>query len=284
MVLAQDSNERVYTALSLYVAAQQARERAALSQASYKDMSHFEWIMEERVNGGVSDMSDLNVLRQKLAEIRSNQNAQSETAAASFAELNAMSIKKLNGLSGMSQVPVRVDAARPLTVMLAEAEKERAVAEAVIARVGLLPGLGVSGSTGTGGTNGPTLTASGDSNIGFGTPANLKAVEAAKEGAGRKVSQAQEEASRRLARLEQEANAAERQAAEAQRLTVQAKQNLDLFQNQYDAGQRQVMDVVGVYETFASAQQSEVESKYRAVLSRLAIAQELGLLADGSGI
>lgn len=283
VVLAQDSNERVYTALSLYITAQQARERAALSQASFKDMSHFEWIMEERVKGGVSDMSDLNVLRQKLAEIRSNQNAQTETAGASFAELNAMSVRKLNGVSGMSGVSVRADAAQPLSVMLAEAEKERAIAEAVIARAGHLPGLGVSATAGSN-SSGPTLTAGSDTPIGFGTGASLKAIEAAKEGAGRKVSQAVEEANRRLARLQSEAQAAERQAVEAQKLTAQAKQNLDLFQSQYDAGQRQVMDVVGVYETFASAQQNEVQLKYRAVLSRLEIAQELGLLADGSEI
>jgi len=82
----------------------------------------------------------------------------------------------------------------------------------------------------------------------------------------------------------QEAQGLDRQGMEAQALTAQAKANLDLFQEQYDAGQRQVMDVVGVYETYARAAQSAASLKYRAVLARLEIARDLGLLADGSEI
>lgn len=44
------------------------------------------------------------------------------------------------------------------------------------------------------------------------------------------------------------------------------------------------MDVVGVYETYARAAQSEASLKYRAILARLEVARDLGLLADGSAI
>ncbi len=123
-----------------------------------------------------------------------------------------------------------------------------------------------------------------DSLLGFGTGATLKAIEAAKETAGRRVAQATEESNRALKKLESQIAATSRQAAEAANLTTQAKANLDLFQQQYDAGQRQVMDVVGVYETFARQQQAEVTLKYEAVQLRLDMAKLLGVLADGDQI
>jgi len=41
--------ERVLTALTLYLAALEAQDKAALATASERDMGHFEWIMSERV-------------------------------------------------------------------------------------------------------------------------------------------------------------------------------------------------------------------------------------------
>ena len=112
----------------------------------------------------------------------------------------------------------------------------------------------------------------------------LKAVEAAKEGADRRVDQASEDANREIRRLESRLSALTRQVSEAGSLAQQAKANLDLFQQQYDAGQRQVMDVVGVYETFAARQSRQVELKYELAEARVQLAKTLGLLADGSEI
>jgi len=67
-------------------------------------------------------------------------------------------------------------------------------------------------------------------------------------------------------------------------LAAQAKANLDLFQRQYKGGQRQVMDVVGVYETFAARQTTRLDLKYDLAKTRLEIARHLGLLADGGSI
>ena len=90
--------------------------------------------------------------------------------------------------------------------------------------------------------------------------------------------------SRRLRRLESEASALSRQEQEAALLARAAQRNLDLFQEQYDAGQRQVMDVIGVYETYARQHAAQIDLKYEAVRARLDIARELGLLADGGQI
>ncbi len=170
-----------------------------------------------------------------------------------------------------------------MAVLLAEAEKDRSVAGARAERAEQLPGLGAQIIAGTTGLDAGLIVKS-ETNLGFGTPAALRAIEAATEAAGRRVTQAQEDSNRAIARLAQEATALDRQTAEAAGLTQQAKANLDLFQAQYDAGQRQVTDVVGVYETYARAAQSEATLKYRAALIRLEMARDLGLLADGNAI
>lgn len=282
VTLAVDTNDRVHTGLTLYVTAAEAREKAMLSEAALRDMGHFEYVMGERVRGGVSDMSDLNILRQKLAEIRATRTANAELARTSLAELNAMSIQPVSDLRGVTELAVSAHAAQPLTVVLAEAEKTRSIARAKVERAGQLPGLSAGGTVGDSTNVGLRVTT--DSLIGFGTGATLQAIEAARETAARRVAQAQEDASRSLRKLESQIAAKSRQAGEAARLTAQAKGNLDLFQQQYDAGQRQVMDVVGVYETFARQQQAEVSLKYEAARLRLEMARLLGVLADGDQI
>ncbi|WP_371223338.1 TolC family protein [Roseovarius sp. 2305UL8-3] len=283
VLLADDTNQRVLTALGLYLAAAEARERVALEGRTLKDMQHFEWIMNERVEGGVSDMSDLNIIRSKLAEIRATLAAQQEAASTALAELNAMSVEPLNMVDGLTDIQISADAAQPLDVMLAEAEMTRDIAEAKIARAGFLPGVKASGALGDDGS-GLGVNVGTDELLGLGTGSSIKAIEAEKEAASRRVAQTQEDTDRQLRRLEQRHSALARQVGEANTLTAQAKANLDLFQQQYDGGQRQVMDVVGVYETFAARQTAAVGLKYELALTRLEMAQVLGLLADGSQI
>ncbi|PYC48931.1 transporter [Litorivita pollutaquae] len=283
--LSIDTNDRVYEALSLYISAEEGRAKATLSSRIYDDMKHFEWIMNERVTGGVSDMSDLQILRQKLSHIKSEHSAAAESVSAALAELNAMSARPLGGLTGLSEVAVTAKDAKPLSVLKAEAERARAIAEAKISRAGHLPGAKLTATAGTGGSSvKPNISVGSDNLLGLGTGASLKAIAAEKEAAARRVAQAQEDANRRLRALEQRLAAQDRQAAEAATMTAQAKANLDIFQEQYEAGQRQVMDVVGVFETFAAQQRSEVVLKYKAALTRLEIAKELGLLANGEEI
>lgn len=283
VTLSEDTNERVLTALGLYLDAMKARERASLEEQTLKDMQHFEWVMTERVSGGVSDMSDLNVLRQKLAEIRATLTAQQEAETTALAELNAMSASPLDDVSGLSDLAPDLAAARPLEVLRAEAEKDRDIAQAKIDRAGLLPGLSAGGTVDEDGSN-IGLNISTDQLLGLGTGASLKATQAARDAAERRVSQAQEDAERTLRRLDGRRSALSRQVTEASTLATQAKANLDLFQRQYKAGQRQVMDVVGVYETFAARQTAQLDLKYELARTRLQIARHLGLLADGGDI
>ena len=278
VALAADTNDRAATALSLYLTAAEGREKAALSETTLEDMAHFEYIMSERVRGGVSDMSDLNIIRQKLGEIRASHTTNREATRSAIAELNAMSIHPLGDVRGVSSLNVTANSAQPLAVTKAEAEMTREIAAAKVERAGQLPGVNLSGTVGK---NGGVAVNAGGASLGLGTPARLRAIEAAKETAGRRVAQANEDANRALRKLESQIAAKTRQAGEAGSLTAQAKNNLDLFQAQYKAGQRQVMDVVGVYETFARAQESEVTLKYEAATLRIEMARILGVLADG---
>ena len=241
-------------------------------------MAHFEYIMSERVRGGVSDMSDLNIIRQKLSEIRASQTAGREATRSAIAELNAMSVQPLQDVRGVTTLNVAVTDAQPLNVAKAEAEMTRSIAAAKIERAGNLPGVSLSGTVGK---NGGVGINAGGAQLGFGTGARLKAIEVAAESAGRRVSQANEDSNRALRKLESQIAAKTRQASEASGLTAQAKNNLDLFQAQYKAGQRQVMDVVGVYETFSRAQEAEVTLKFEAATLRVEMARILGVLADG---
>ena len=286
VALVQDANARVLGALRLYLAALEAHEKAALAQAAGRDMAHFEWIMTERVTGGISDPSDLQVLRQKLAEIRASEQTESEAAGAALAELVAMGVSpallaQMAGLTG-AEVALQLSAPVPvpLSVRLAEAEQSRAEARARAERAGFLPALTATGALGRNAPD-PSVGLRTDRPLGFGLGDDLRAIEAATEGERRRVAQSREESRRRLARLEQEQTALARQAAEATVLASRAKANLDLFQAQYDAGQRQVMDVVGLYEQFARQQHDAAALRYRAALTGLAIAAELGVLADG---
>lgn len=281
VTLAEETNDRVATGLDLYLQAAEGREAAHLHRATLREMEHFEYIMAERVRGGVSDMSDLNVIRQKLSEIRASITANEEAAATALAELNAMSIAPQDDVRGLETLHISASAAQPLAVTRAEAERERSIAQARIDRADQLPGISAEAAIGE--NSGGGITAGGTA-IGLGTGARLKSIEAANEAASRRVAQTNEDANRSLRKLEGQVAAKARQAQEARGLTAQAKANLDLFQAQYEAGRRPVMDVVGVYETFAARQSSEVSLKFESLRLQIELARVQGVLADGDQI
>lgn len=279
VTLVEDGNERVYQALSLYLKSEENRQLRAHLERGLKDMAHFEWVMQERVNGGVSNMSDLNVLQQKLSSIRARATEAGEASQTALAELNAMSERPLDGLTGLGDLRSAA-AAEALGVLRAKAERDRTIAEARIARAGHLPGLAANAST-----NGQMgLEVTTDSLFGLGTMAEFEAIEATKETATRRVAEAGEAADRKIAAQSRQLEAFRRQATEAAGLTRQAEQNLDLFRRQYEGGQRQVMDVVGVYETYAKALETQIELKYKAARAELELARLKGALAEGAKI
>ena len=283
VLLSQDTNERVYDALDLYLSAEEGRDIATQANIALKDMEKFRWIMEQRVAGGVSDLSDISILNHKISEIKSDRRLGEEKAATAMAELEAMGAENSKALSGLSAVSVDPEISRDLSVLKAHAEKDRDIARAKIERASNLPGLKAT-ATGIGGSSDIDAALQTTGIFDLGTGARLKAVDATKEAASRKVDLAHESADRRLSTLEKTYVAAKRATGEAENLTRQAKQNLDVFQSQYEAGQRQIMDVVGVYETYARQKRSQIGHKYDAARAQLKMARDIGLLADGAEI
>ncbi|MCF6444597.1 TolC family protein [Nereida sp. MMG025] len=282
--LVVDTNERVLDGLELYIASEEAKRRAAVTRKGIARMERFEYIMGERVRGGVSNRADLQVIQQKLTQMRSDLSADQELSATAIAELNAMAADPVNGVSGLTSLGGVNASGDTLDVLKARAEKDRTIAEAVIARAGLLPGVSLTGSADSDGNSSAGLTLKTENGIGFGLRDNLAAVEAQKDMAERRVSQTREDSNRSLAKLKQTLISIERKRSQSQSILDQADANLALFEEQYEAGQRPVMDLIGVYETKINAERDHISHAYDIARTKLKIAKELGLLADGEEI
>ena len=269
-------------AVTLYLQAEQAREASAVSARSAERMRYFHSIMGERVQGGVSDISDLRVVGTKLKEAENRLAADREAAQVALAELAAMSDRSpadIRGTVTLAKAPTEV---KPLAVLMAEAERSRDIAQAQMTRADMLPGATLSGSIGDGIDTGIRVDTT--QLLGVGTGAALEAVQAAKDAADRRVAHAVEESNRRLRRLSQQMTALSRQEGEAKDLAASAVANQDVFQSQFEAGARSIMDVISNYETSMRLERDYVRVKYDRARVRLEIASVFGALVNGSDI
>lgn len=283
VALAEDTNERVLAALELYLTAEAAKARANVNAAAMERMNHFAYVMRERVNAGVNDRADLSLVTQRLNQMQSDLSSDRETAASAMAELSAMSARPLSGIGGLSGIgqPSALD--EPLGVAKAQAEATRAVAEAVIARSGYLPGVSVQGTATNSGSD-AAITVGAPNGLGFGRGANLEAIEAQRAAADARVGEARETANRELRGLEGQLASLIRQESQAQSLAAEAARNYELFAQQQAAGRRAVPDVVGVFETKVRTEREAVSLKYDIAKLRLRIAAVHGALVDGGRI
>lgn len=283
VTLSQDMNNRVFTALSLYVTALRGQEKAQVGDRAMGQMRAFNRIVAGRVTGGVSNLGDLRMVEDKTQSILSMRDTAKDEATAALAELEAMTGTRFDGKPVTALAVLPEDRGAPLDVLKADAEAKRSVAQATIQRASLLPGLNASGTVSNNGTS-ATIEASGETGIGLGTGGKLKAIEASKETARRQVAEAREDAARKQSRLEQRIASQQRQQAEAQRLAQQGQETFRLFQAQFRAGQRSVLEVVNVYEQSVRRALEGVDAKYDVILAQLELARDMGLLADGDAI
>ncbi|KAA9007943.1 TolC family protein [Histidinibacterium aquaticum] len=275
--LAQDTNVRVLTALELYLEAEAARGRAAVTEAALVRMRRFDHVMEERMAAGVSDRADRQVVGQKLSRMEAELATDREVAATALAELQAMAAGPVGGLSGLSPVSEPPPGTAPLSVLKAEAEAQRAEAEARVARAGQLPGVG-AGADLAGGSGG--LTAGGEG-FGLGTRARMQAIDAAREAAQGELAEARETAARELGQMTGRLASAERRATEAADLARQAGETWRLQQAQFEAGRKSVTEVIGAFEATVRAEREAVTAAREAQLLRLRLAARAGVLVDG---
>jgi adhesin transport system outer membrane protein len=283
VALAQDTNDRVLTGLSLYLDAEAAKARAGVNASAMQQMERYEYVMSERVKGGVSSRVDHQIIQQKVNQMRADMVSDHDAAASAFAELNAMSAAPLNGVTGLDEIGQPGPNAAPLPVMKAQSEARRAVAEATAARAGFLPSLTASAGIGSGG-NTSGLNVGTENGFGFGTGAAMDALDASQAAANARVGQVRENANRSLQSMRTELTSLRRQNAQAQSLAAQAASNFFLFAEQQESGHRSVPEVVGIFETKVRTEREAVALKYDIARMELRIAALMGSLVNGEQI
>ncbi|NSY37763.1 TolC family protein [Leisingera sp. ANG59] len=281
--LSQDMNSRVETAVGLYAAALRGDEKAAYGDRALRRMQEFRRIVQGRVDGGVSNRADLNVVDSKISGIRTATATARDAAATARAELQAMTGQSFDQKPSQLSIGTPPEQGQFLSVLKAGAEAERTIAQAKSGRAGLLPQISAAGNVTTDGS-GAGITLGAGQPLGLGTPAAIQALEASKVAAQRQVAEAEEAARRAYSRQMQQIASYQRQEGETAALVRRSRETYELFQKQFEAGQRPVMEVIQVYEELVRREQAYIDAKYEVVLIQLALARDLGLLADGDKI
>ncbi|MCC7321589.1 MAG: TolC family protein [Rubellimicrobium sp.] len=278
VALAEDANARVHQALGLYLAAQRATAQAEVLARAESEMGRYLWMIEERVRAGVSDRGELQAAGQRRDQIAADLAADREAAAVALSELQAMAATPVAGIAGLSPVGAPEAGVVALSVLRAQAEGSRAVAEATVTRAGYLPGLSLGGDLGGPGLG---LTLGAQNGLGLGQGAAIEAALAEAAAVEANVAREDENARREIASLEGRLASFLRQEEEARRLAAQAQETLALMAAQQAAGQRGAQEVIGAIETRARAERTAAGLAHDIVAARIAIAARLGLLVDG---
>ncbi|KIC34981.1 TolC family protein [Leisingera sp. ANG-M7] len=281
--LSQDMNSRVETAVGLYAAALRGDEKAAYGDRALRRMQEFRRIVQGRVDGGVSDRADLNVVDSKISGIRTAAATARDAATTARAELHAMTGQSFDQKPSHLSIGTPPEQGQFLSVLKAGAEAERTIAQAKSGRAGLLPQISAAGNVTTDGSGAGVTLGTGQP-LGLGTPAAIQALEASKEAAKRQVGEAEEAARRAYSRQVQQIASYQRQEGETSALVRRSRETYELFQKQFEAGQRPVMEVIQVYEELVRREQAYIDAKFEVVLIQLELARDLGLLADGDKI
>ena len=130
--LSQDMNGRVETAVGLYAAALRGDEKAAYGDRALRRMQEFRRIVQGRVDGGVSDRADLNVVDSKISGIRTATATARDAATTARAELQAMTGQSFEQKPSHLSIGTPPEQGQFLSVLKAGAEAERTIAQAQI--------------------------------------------------------------------------------------------------------------------------------------------------------
>lgn len=280
---ADEMNSLVAQGIGHYLDAQEAREQAGLARRAEGRLAEYNRIMKLRVKGGLSDMSEARVLAQKLAEMQATAAADEGRARTALAQLQQMTSIPVEGLSGLDRVELPAAAPDSLAIKLAESERERAVAEAKMARAGILPKLGAEARIADGSSD-AGLTLGVGQMLGFGTGSQLKAVEAMQDAASARVEKAKRDSAQRQVELGAKLEALSAREERGRSVTAQTGQSLDLFARQYKLGRRSLMELVSMYESFAAMERDQAALKYDIARIKLEMLRERGILVDGGRI
>lgn len=274
-------NQRVYEGLQYYVQAQRAQAQAAVSSAAVTRLSGFESMMQTRVEGGISDMSEKNVISQRAAEMQATVAADIDSANTALGQLSAMVGRPVTGLSGLDDLAQITTAPVALSVLRRQSEGKRALAGAAMSRADMLPGLTASVEGTQAGVNqGVRLTGLGL--LQPGASATMQAIAQTAQVVDAQNADAADAANRRLLTLSGEINTLMGREVQGARVLAQTESNLDLFTEHYKVGRSSLLELVGQYDAFARLKRDQVSLRYEIALRHLEMARDLGLLVDGS--
>lgn len=281
VTLSATMNQRVFEGLHYYVEAERARAQAAVSTAAMTRLSGFEKIMQTRVEGGISDMSEKNVISQRAAEMQATVAADQDSANTALGQLSAMVGRPVTGLSGLDDLPAITGGPVALSVLRQQGEGKRALAGAGMSRADMLPGLTASvEGTDAGVNKGLRLTGLGLLNPG--ASATMAAIGQTAQVVDAQNADAADVANRRLMTLAGEINTLASRQAQGARVLAQTESNLELFTEQYKVGRSSLLELVGQYDAYARLKRDQVSLRYEIALRQLEMARDLGLLVDGS--
>ena len=279
--LALDINQRVYEGLVAHVSAERARAQAAVSARAAARLAEFASIMAQRVEGGLSDRSEEQIITLKQSEMQATLAADRQSETAATADLAAMADPSATAVRGIDSLPLAGSGAEPLSVAKARSEGARAVAEAQVARADLLPGLSGGVNVGSNSID-PTIKLGGAGLLGLGTGNEVAALAETGEVMARRTADADETARRRLVSLEGQIATLRSREAQGAAVLASTEANLALFTEQYKVGRRTLLELVGQYDSFARLEREQVAIRYEVALTELEIARDRGLLVDGA--
>jgi len=282
VALSQDVNDRLYEGLTLYITAAEAHEKSGMAERGLGRMQEFNRVVTERVKGGASSLSDQRVVRSTLSEMQHETSTHREAEDSAWAELDTLTGGvRLPVLDQAMGISLPSGSVTTLEVLRAEAEAKRTIAEAKAQRAAMLPTLSASTLLGQKNSTGAAYDGAG---LGLGTGAEMEASRARELAASAQVAKARETSARKRARLDSQLSALRRQERDAADLVEQTRANYRIFQDQFEAGQKSVMDVLSVYEQMIRDELKHIDLKYEIALTELEIARVSGALADGVDI
>lgn len=280
VTLASEMNLRVYQGLSYYVRAEQARARADVAAKAVERMAKFDAIITERMEGGVSDRSEQQVIRQHLVEMQATLAGDREAETSALADLSALAEGSLAAVRGLDSLPPDTPGLEPLSVLRTRSEGMQLVAEANMQRADLLPGVRATASVGLTGIE-PGLRLGGGF-LNSGMREQMDALEATGEVASRRTAQAAEDAQRHIVMLQGQIATLRQRETSGAVVLAQTAENLKLFTEQYQVGRRTLLELVNQYRDHARLERDQAGLRHEMALLRLEIARDRGQLVDGA--
>jgi adhesin transport system outer membrane protein len=281
VALSLDMNQRVYEGLREYINLQRAQAQAEVARRAAARLTEFDTLMKARVQGGLSDMSEQQVIAQRIAEIEATLAADMQAAVAASGQLAALMGGQTLQQKGIDTLRDMREGPPALSVLRQQGEGARAIAQANLTRAEMLPGLTASASI-TQDAVDPGLRVTGLGMLNPGASASMQALSETATIVARKNAEAAATAQRRVLALSADIDMLNTRAQRGQKVLEQTEANLELFTQQYQLGRRSLLELVSQYDAFSQLERDQTALRYDVALRSIEIARDLGLLVSGA--